>query len=305
MDADQRIALLNMASDRFNMLQNAYVFYARRNPEFANLIGKKFGSLTVKDLYKDPKDGISMALCDCACGRRNVPIPCSSLYLGQRVSCGCSRTNVASLNPRSLQNANPIVATYDNGTRLEIKCGNDQSTFMVDEITWRYMHNFNWFLGKDNGYIGTCINSKQYKYHRLILSCPKGNQYARDHIDRNRRNNVYDNLRVVTRRDNVSNSTLRSTNQSGIKGVRWHPIRQKWEAKVNWPKFGLAQHSRYFESKEDAILYRRNLEEKYMQITPIETQRLVLPDGSLNQYYPYQDWPDFPWHMIGINLIYV
>ena len=53
-----------------------------------------------------------------------------------------------------------------------------------------------------------------------------------DHIDGNGANNRPSNLRVVSRSTNRRNSSLSSTNTSGVVGVSWHKHHKKWEVRV-------------------------------------------------------------------------
>lgn len=58
------------------------------------------------------------------------------------------------------------------------------------------------------GYIWTSINSSNYLLHRLIWKMVTGSDPAGevDHIDRNRKNNAWKNLRVVTASQNRTNA---------------------------------------------------------------------------------------------------
>lgn len=53
-----------------------------------NLIGEKFGKLTVVERRKNSKSGKAMWLCECECGNK-VIIPTYRLTMGETRSCGC------------------------------------------------------------------------------------------------------------------------------------------------------------------------------------------------------------------------
>ena len=55
-----------------------------------------------------------------------------------------------------------------------------------------------------------------------------------DHIDRNRLNNRYKNLRIVTNQHNLHNSGNCKNNTSGIRGVCFDKKRQKWFAQIKF-----------------------------------------------------------------------
>lgn len=76
---------------------------------------------------------------------------------------------------------------------------------------------------RDNGYIQIGINRRLYRAHRLAIfymtgSWPKDDEDV-DHIDGNRANNSYTNLRVCSRSENMHNCQKHSDNTSGVKGI--------------------------------------------------------------------------------------
>ena len=75
-----------------------------------------------------------------------------------------------------------------------------------------------------NGYEQISINSKDFSVHRLVAELfvenkdPINNIYV-DHIDRNRSNNHYTNLRWVTKQQNNQNKTIHKNNKTGYIGI--------------------------------------------------------------------------------------
>ena len=60
---------------------------------FSDLIGKTFGSLTVREFYTDKtKPGVSLWLCECRCKNLTV-VKRQNLISGNTTSCGCSNLN--------------------------------------------------------------------------------------------------------------------------------------------------------------------------------------------------------------------
>jgi hypothetical protein len=73
---------------------------------------------------------------------------------------------------------------------------------------------------KSRGYLKVEMEGKSYALHRLAFLYVVGYMPKEvDHIDGNRANNTWKNLREVTRSQNVQNSKIRSDNKLGIKGV--------------------------------------------------------------------------------------
>lgn len=105
---------------------------------------------------------------------------------------------------------------------------------------------------KLNGYVYVCIDRKLYLAHRLAWFYMTGGWPVDDidHIDRNRQNNKWANLREATRAQNMANLTKHKDSISGYKGVSWHKRGKKWHAQIrsNGTKF----HLGLFSSKEEA-----------------------------------------------------
>ncbi len=77
-----------------------------------------------------------------------------------------------------------------------------------------------------NGYAGTTLNGKLTYMHHVIYGKPsKG--YVIDHINRNRLDNTYANLRQITQAQNRMNSTARQS-KSLYKGVSYDKANKKW-----------------------------------------------------------------------------
>lgn len=53
-----------------------------------------------------------------------------------------------------------------------------------------------------------------------------------DHINRNKTDNRWANLRQATHRENMGNMGLRRANTSGFVGVVWDRTRGKWRAQI-------------------------------------------------------------------------
>jgi hypothetical protein len=83
-----------------------------------------------------------------------------------------------------------------------------------------------------NGYRMICIEYRKYLAHRLIWKMKTGQDapFSIDHIDGNRLNNRFANLRAATQSQNGMNSKMRKNNTSGVKGVYWGL--GKWRAQI-------------------------------------------------------------------------
>ena len=85
-----------------------------------------------------------------------------------------------------------------------------------------------------SGAIVISVDGKIYKAHRLAWLYHNGYlpQKQIDHINRNRRDNRIENLRLVTNSQNSMNKGRHPMNKSGVKGVCWESRKKRWKAEV-------------------------------------------------------------------------
>jgi hypothetical protein len=106
------------------------------------------------------------------------------------------------------------------------------------------------------GYIQIKVNGALYKAHRLAWFYMTGKwpQNQIDHVDCNRSNNIFLNLREATYQENGRNVIKRNNNTSGVKGVHWDKRRLKWCSRIFiGSKF---IHLGYFDNLQDAEVVR-------------------------------------------------
>jgi hypothetical protein len=109
------------------------------------------------------------------------------------------------------------------------------------------------------GYRCGRLNYRYVLAHRVIWKLVTGEDAVEvDHIDGDRSNNRWSNLRSVTSSGNRRNSAKRSDNTTGVVGVVWNSARGKWMA-------GTHLHSGYqylglFDSFDDAVAARKAAE---------------------------------------------
>lgn len=112
------------------------------------------------------------------------------------------------------------------------------------------------------GYYCVRINGICYRQHRLAwlymlgVFPPAGMDV--DHIDGVRTNNSWINLRVCSRSANLMNSKTHLDNATGIKGVSYDKVRNKWSARVMVAGKSTAQRYATKEAAEIAVIAMRN-----------------------------------------------
>lgn len=221
-----------------------------------NLIGKKFNLLTVverTDDYVSPKNGDREPryLCDCDCGNKNVIARQSQLVHGSKKSCGCIKSKAISESLRKTNNYN-LNNKYGIGYVL------NGEEFYFDLEDYDKIKDYYWLKNQD-GYIYTNIpkgNGKKIYMHRFIIN-PEG--CLIDHINNNKSDNRKQNLRRVSYSQNMMNQSLRKNNTSGVAGVRWDNIKNKWIAYIT--KNSKRRNLGYFDEFDDAVKRRKQAEE--------------------------------------------
>ena len=113
------------------------------------------------------------------------------------------------------------------------------------------------------GYKTISINKKKYQSSRLAWLFMTGDwpEIEIDHIDRNKSNDKWSNLRQATRSENAINRNLCKSNTSGIKGVYWYSRTKMWMANIGVDSKLI--HLGYFHTKDEAIAARKFAEETY------------------------------------------
>lgn len=111
----------------------------------------------------------------------------------------------------------------------------------------------------DKGYYRLRIGGVQTGVHRLIWLYQTGTFPDQvDHIDHDRSNNAWSNLREVNYTGNARNMSKSKRNTSGVVGVSFDKSRNKWRASIGVE--GSLKHLGMYESKEDAVYARKQAE---------------------------------------------
>ncbi len=108
-------------------------------------------------------------------------------------------------------------------------------------------------INKPHGYrVLTLKGHGQCRAHRAAFLYVLGvwPKQEVDHINGDRADNSWINLRPVSPNQNRRNTALRSDNESGVVGVGYHKKRKQWRARI------AKRHLGWFKTKEEAIAAR-------------------------------------------------
>ena len=78
------------------------------------------------------------------------------------------------------------------------------------------------------------FNGKSYTAHRIawVLKTKDYPEFDIDHINGNKWDNRWCNLRIATRSQNCQNKQIYAKSKSGVKGVCFHKLTGKWLAQI-------------------------------------------------------------------------
>jgi hypothetical protein len=114
----------------------------------------------------------------------------------------------------------------------------------------------------DRGYLRLNLQNRLYMAHRIAWLYMTGDFPEReiDHIDGDKLNNRWVNLRPATRKQNMENTSLFSTSTSGYRGVTWYKRNNKWGATAFHN--GKRHFAGLFDTAEEAAVAAKQLRDE-------------------------------------------
>lgn len=117
------------------------------------------------------------------------------------------------------------------------------------------------FLNNE-GYYQVSVYGKKYRVHQIVYLMQHGYIPKEiDHINTIKTDNRIENLREVTRVQNMYNKNLSTRNTSGFKGVSWKEKIKKWQVAINVD--GKRKYIGVYEDLELADLVATEARNKY------------------------------------------
>ena len=211
-----------------------------------DLTGQRFAKLVVTELAGFDASRNAWWKCSCDCGRNDVIALGLQLRKGKIKCCGCL-SRAEKHVPLTAERLRKLL-TYDPKTGL-----------------------FHWKLmrkglsekrgteagGSRNTYVYICVDYKSYGAHRLawLYMTDEWPTKIIDHINGNRSDNKWINLRQATPSQNIANSGMRTNSTSGYKGVSYHRRAKKWVAQIGYE--GQNLYLGVYDTPEQAAEVRR------------------------------------------------
>ena len=143
--------------------------------------------------------------------------------------------------------------------------------------TWKYRNGntkedktFNArFAGKEagsknrKGYLMIKIDGNKHHAHKIAYLFMTGKlpENQIDHINGNRSDNRWENLRAATNEENQKNRKIGKSNTSGVMRVNWNKRQNKWCVRINVNKKRI--NLGVFENFNEAVKVRKEAEVKY------------------------------------------
>jgi len=137
------------------------------------------------------------------------------------------------------------IEDYDNYSVSDLGHIRNDKTGIIKKLVMR--NGYYSVLLYDNG------NRKNVNIHRIVANAfiiNPDNKPIVDHIDGNKLNNNKTNLRWASCSENGMNQKICSINTSGIKGVYWEKLNNKWRARIKID--GINIHLGYYDTLEEA-----------------------------------------------------
>lgn len=230
-----------------------------------DLTGQKFNYLTVLEfshftIYENYSSGKTKQranwICECDCGNKTI-VSSSSLKHGSVKSCGCYKINKA----KDKRKYN-IYELSKDGSYMIGYTGNKNDKFLFDVEDYDLIKHYYWST-TSTGYIQSTKRPSENNgiamfFHRLVMGKTNIREDEVDHINRDKKDNRKENLRVCSHAQNMKNSSMQKNNKSGYLGVYWSKKDKSWYSQITLNRKHI--HLGYTKTKEEAIIQRLKAE---------------------------------------------
>lgn len=202
--------------------------------QLPNLVGQRFGMLTVVEQAASGKDGKRRWVCQCDCGKETTVLG-QNLTRGGTVSCGCKKRNDLTgqrIGTLTVLERSDRYATRGKRTQQLWKCVCD-----CGEVTYKAT---DVLTNPDRSMCRACAGKYGAEKARANVGYAEGTQLAKIRVESDK-----------------------SDNLSGVRGVYYDGKRGKYRARIKFKRkiYNLG----YFTNLEDAVKARKHAEEEYFE----------------------------------------
>lgn len=236
-----------------NTIQKVLKDYKIVKPKYEDLTGKRFGRLLVlkrgEDVYNSRGTKYITWICQCNCGNKTT-IKAADLKRGRTRSCGCYHKEWNKLT-KTRTNKYDLSGEYGIGYTLK------NEPFYFDLEDFDKIKDYCWSYNSDGYVVARKRGSKEtVRIHQFGM----GAKHI-DHIKHVLHDNRKSQLRIGNDLLNARNRSRPKNNKSGHIGVCWKERDKLWEAYIGIN--GKHLYLGHFNKYEDALMARKNAEEKY------------------------------------------
>lgn len=218
-----------------------------------------------------PKNPSRYRMGKCLICGNEAPILVSGLIKNPPKRCAlCSGIN----NKSKKESKTNTWTLYDDYAVLNILHSKGVTSAYIDLDDYEKVSSRVWRVSKKKNKYYLVSGSKRkgndIYMHRLIMDSDIPDGYEVDHIDGNSLNNRRDNLRIVTRIQNIQNSKARIDNKIGIRGISKYGNRYIVDFSFNNKRY----YFTHWLNLQDAV-YCRNFAEKHFDLHMLENNPLA------------------------------
>jgi len=201
------------------------------------LTGKRFGKLIIAEQVGKDKHQNQLWKCFCDCGNITVAQG-GHLRSGHTKSCGCWKKEAKTTHGMTK------TLTYFIWSAMVQRCTNPHDK------------DYSYYGGR-----GIFICKRWLAFAKFFEDMGiKPKDLTIERID-NEKGYYKENCKWATRTEQMRNQRINKNNKTGITGVGWHKLRQKYRAHIMTA--GKSKHLGLFNTLEEAIIARKKAEQKY------------------------------------------
>ncbi len=207
-------------------------------------VGQTYGTFTISRLVGRDRKSNKVWECECSCGKVFIAND-NNIKMGYSKSCGC--VHGVKISRPITQEQLKLLLYYDPDTGLFTRIRKFRHC-CIGDIAGN--------LSKTHGYVHISFGKNHhYPAHCLAFFYMTGRWSPEiDHKNRVRSDNKWTNLRECTTQQNRANSSMRSDNTSGYKGVsmceRNESAKRPWNAFISYNRKSI--NLGLFETSEEA-----------------------------------------------------